>query len=365
MRSGYIPAFDGLRAIAALIVVLFHLLETFSKGPATQAINHGYLAVDFFYLLSGYILCHAYDNRWDSMSIAAFIRRRIRRLHPMVIAGSVIGVALLAFESCNAFPLLDSASWWKILMVFVLGCLLLPTPQALDIRGWDEMFSLNSPQWTLFYEYIANICYATFLRKAGKKTLAFLAFITALLVADLTLNLNLLSVYGERGEKAYTVIGGWTSTLPDAYIAMVRLSYPFLAGMLLKRLNFRVRIPGGSYLAAILLGTVLCMPRLLPETPLINGVYELVCILLVLPMILLLAQGGSIPSWLNKLCKDAGELSFPLYLIHFPFVYVQVSLFSRYPQHGFAISAICFVLILVTAWGMRELMSAFSRNCAI
>ena len=365
MKSGYIPSFDGLRVVAALIVILFHLFETFSDGPATQILNHGYLAVDFFYILSGYILCHAYDVRWDSMNLAAFASRRIRRLHPMVIAGSVIGLALLIFEPCDAFPLLGSAPWWKILTVFVLGCLLIPAPSALDIRGWDEMFCLNSPQWTLFYEYIANICYALFLRKFGKKTLAFLTLLAGLLVVDLTLNLNLLSVYGERGEKAYTVIGGWTSTLPDAYIAIVRLSYPFLAGMLIKRLDFRVHITGGPYLAAILLITVLCMPRLVPEIPLINGIYELVSILFVLPMVLLLAQSACIPSALSKLCKVAGELSFPLYLIHFPFVYVQVSLFSRYPEHGFVISAICFVMILVTTWGMRLLMSAFSQKRVI
>ena len=68
---------DGLRGVAALLVVLFHLLETYSGGPATQIINHGYLAVDFFFALSCFVIGYAYDDRRDNMSALSFFKRRL------------------------------------------------------------------------------------------------------------------------------------------------------------------------------------------------------------------------------------------------------------------------------------------------
>ena len=71
---------DGLRGVAAMIVVAFHLLETYSKGPAYQVLNHGYLAVDFFFVLSGFVIGYAYDDRWNRMSLKGFFKRRLVRL---------------------------------------------------------------------------------------------------------------------------------------------------------------------------------------------------------------------------------------------------------------------------------------------
>lgn len=82
---------DGLRGVAAMIVVAYHLFETYSAGPVHQILNHGYLAVDFFFVLSGFVIGYAYDDRWDRMSIKGFFKRRLVRLHPMVIMGTLIG----------------------------------------------------------------------------------------------------------------------------------------------------------------------------------------------------------------------------------------------------------------------------------
>ncbi len=82
---------DGLRGVAAMIVVAFHLFETYSPGSSEQIINHGYLAVDFFFVLSGFVIGYAYDDRWGSMSTWNFFKRRLIRLQPMVILGTLIG----------------------------------------------------------------------------------------------------------------------------------------------------------------------------------------------------------------------------------------------------------------------------------
>jgi peptidoglycan/LPS O-acetylase OafA/YrhL len=82
-----LPILDGLRGVAALIVVVYHI---FDSDPV-NLVNHGYLAVDFSFMLYGYVIGYAYDARWDTMSIGSFINRRLIRLRPMVVIGTIIG----------------------------------------------------------------------------------------------------------------------------------------------------------------------------------------------------------------------------------------------------------------------------------
>ena len=85
---------DGLRGVAAIMVVIYHLGEGFCTSPADLWLaNHGYLAVQFFFILSGFVLGYSYDDRWTGMTSRVFLRRRIIRLQPMVAAGVVLGVA--------------------------------------------------------------------------------------------------------------------------------------------------------------------------------------------------------------------------------------------------------------------------------
>lgn len=144
---------DGLRGVAAMIVVAFHLFETYSAGPAHQILNHGYLAVDFFFILSGFVIGYAYDNRWDRMTVWDFFKRRLIRLQPMVILGTLIGAFWFYFGGAPGFELVMQTPWWKLLLVTVLGCLMIPTPPSMDVRGWQEVNSLNGAIWSLMWEY--------------------------------------------------------------------------------------------------------------------------------------------------------------------------------------------------------------------
>ena len=85
---------NGYRGVAAITVVCFHLFEAFATSHLDQKINHGYLAVDFFFLLSGFVIGYAYDDRWKTMTVKSFLKRRLIRLHPMVIMGALIGAIL-------------------------------------------------------------------------------------------------------------------------------------------------------------------------------------------------------------------------------------------------------------------------------
>ena len=109
-----------------MLVVLYHLFETYSKGPAYQYLNHGYLAVDFFFVLSGFVIGYAYDDRWDRMTTWGFFKRRLVRLHPMLIMGTVVGACLYFFGQCEQFGLDGYAPGWKLLVAFVFGLFLIP-----------------------------------------------------------------------------------------------------------------------------------------------------------------------------------------------------------------------------------------------
>lgn len=169
---------DGLRGVAAMIVVAFHLFETYSPGSNEQILNHGYLAVDFFFVLSGFVIGYAYDDRWKSMTTWDFFKRRLIRLQPMVILGTLIGAFWFYFSAAPGFELVMRTPWWKLLLIMILGCIMFPMPPSMDIRGWKEINSLNGAQWSLLWEYIANILYVLFVRRFSKRVLAVFLFLS-------------------------------------------------------------------------------------------------------------------------------------------------------------------------------------------
>ena len=140
---------DGLRGVAALTVVIFHILETHSTSHLDLMMNHGYLAVDFFFLLSGFVIGYAYDDRWDRLTIGSFLRRRFERLQPLVVLGMTLGAIGFYFTDSTIWPLIHTVPVWKLIVVWLIGCTILPIPLSMDIRGWQEMHPLNSVGWSL------------------------------------------------------------------------------------------------------------------------------------------------------------------------------------------------------------------------
>lgn len=253
---------DGMRGVAALIVVAFHLFETYSHGPATQILNHGYLAVDFFFVLSGFVIGYAYDDRWNRMTTWAFFKRRITRLHPMVIFGALLGLALFYFGDCPMFGLIGQTPWWQAVLMFLLGCIMLPATKGMDIRGWGETYPLNGPQWSLMLEYCANILYAFVIRRFKTWLLALFVFASALMTLDLGLSLNMFGFMGDGEWAKGTFIGGWGIEGTQLYIGIARLFYPFFCGLLLSRIGRFKGVRGGFWWCSIVLALLLCAPRI-------------------------------------------------------------------------------------------------------
>ena len=109
---------DGLRGVAALMVIWYHIFEgyAFASDTMITTFNHGYLAVDFFFILSGFVIGYAYDDRWGkSLTMKDFFKRRLIRLHPMVIMGVSSGLN-------TAFPVTGFTPLLAIVAAIVASC---------------------------------------------------------------------------------------------------------------------------------------------------------------------------------------------------------------------------------------------------
>jgi len=312
------PILDGLRGVAAIIVVTFHLCEPLSTSNLDKIVNHGYLAVDFFFLLSGFVIGYAYDDRWQKMTIGSFFKRRIERLQPMVVLGMTLGAIGFYFTDSTLWPLIHTVPVWKMLLVMLIGYTILPVPLSMDIRGWEEMHPLNSVGWSLFFEYVANILYAIGIRKFSKTALSILVVIAAVALAQLAIS---------NGD----VSGGWTLNVPQVRIGITRTIYPFFAGLLLSRIVKPGQIKNAFLWCSLLIIIILYMPRIGGATNLwMNGLYESICIIIVFPMIVYLGASGIIKTQReSRICKFLGDISYPLYMVHYPLVYFYVAWISN------------------------------------
>ncbi len=307
---------DGLRGVAAVMVVIFHTFEAWNGGDAAkQIINHGYMAVDFFFLLSGFVVAYAYDDRWSRMSIADFFRRRLIRLQPMVVMGSIIGALLFYFAKGSTFPLIAQTPVWRVIVTMLIGFTLVPLTVGMDIRGWQEMHPLDGPAWSLLFEYLANIAYALGLRRLSNRWLGVLVALSAAFLVHLL-------VTGTRGD----VIGGWSITPLEMHVGFARLLFPFLTGMLLMRLHRRIHVRHAFLLCSLLLIVTFSLPRFGGSRLWINGLYEAFCIIAVFPVVVAMGAGGQIHTGLGlRACRWLGAISYPLYITHYPLIYIYTA----------------------------------------
>ena len=352
---------DGLRGVAAVLVVLFHLLETYSNGQATQFINHGYLAVDFFFVLSGFVIGYAYDDRWDKMTTWGFFKRRLVRLQPMVIMGTVVGACFYLFGQGDGFPLIGNVSGWKVLLAFVMGCLMIPCGAGMDIRGWGEMNSFNGPNWSLTWEYVGNILYALIFRRLPKIGLAILAAGAAFCTLDLCLDWNVFGLLteGHAGHR-YTVIGGWSLTAEQVYIGLTRLLYPFLIGLLISRVGKFIKVKNGFWWCSLILAVLFSIPCVGGADNILNGVYNATCILVLMPLVVMMGAGSQIKGEKSaKICNFLGEISYPLYITHYPLMYMQMNWAWSHPDapaYAHVMVCIgCFLLSIGIAYACLKL----------
>ncbi len=311
---------DGLRGVAAFLVLWYHVFEGYAfagQAPAVPNLTHGYLAVDFFFLLSGFVMGYAYDDRWHGrLTVKRFFLRRLIRLHPMVVMGAVVGVAAFVLGGCLRWDGTQTAIS-SVMLALLLQMFLLPAlpGTAADVRGNGEMFSRNGPSWSLFFEYVGNILYALFLRRLSTR---WLAVLTGILGIALTLFAALdVSGYGMLGV-------GWSLADWNLPGGVLRMLFPYALGLLLSRKFRPVKVRGAFWICSALLLTLFLAPPFANQGGLcLNALYDVACIILIFPLILWLAASGHTSDRLSTgLCRFLGDISYPLYIVHYPLMYL-------------------------------------------
>lgn len=344
---------DGLRGVAALLVVWYHVFEGFQfagNKPVIDFINHGYLAVDFFFILSGFVIGYAYDNRWGkTLTLGGFFRRRLIRLQPMVCMGALIGAASFLLSGMERWDG-THATLWLTFLAFVCGCLMLPALPGMprEVRGNGEMFPLNGPCWSLFFEYVGNIVYALFIRRLSTRLLAVLSF--ALCCA--------LAWFAVTAQSGYGSIGvGWTVDRTNILGGSLRMLCPFTMGLLLSRIFKPIHYARGAFwTSAALLLIIFHVPYIHSDGALsLNGIFEAACIIAVFPLVVWYAASGKTTDIAStRICRFLGDISYPLYIVHYPLMYAfymwliktrQYTLHETWPA---ALAAVTASIIL--AW---------------
>ena len=331
----HFKALDGMRGVAALAVVTFHFMEMAIYDYSRLFIGHGFLAVDFFFCLSGFVIGYAYDDRVGRMGVWAFLKARLIRLHPMVVFGAVLGLFALLFDPFRPHPLAQSAG--QITLMFLASIFLIPYP-AMHERGFN-LFSLNAPAWSLFWEYVGNIVYAVALFRFRPRGLRLGVILAAVVLCIV-------------GRRAGTLSGGWSGgTFWDGG---ARVAYSFAVGLLVYRTGWiwlsrwiiRSRLGFGALAVLLLLAFVM---------PYAKGgwVREAVVILFYFPLLVGLGAGARLGPRAAKLCTFAGNLSYPLYMTHYAVIWIWGNYYSsRKPDTAhLALVVTAGVLVMVgVAW---------------
>ncbi len=343
---------DGLRGVAALMVIFYHIGECFATSPVDQAINHGYLAVDFFFVLSGFVIGYAYDGRWSKgMTCGNFMLRRIIRLHPMVVIGVLFGVISFLVQGSEKWDG-TGVSIGAVMLSLLLGLFMLPSlPGTLpEVRGNGEMFPLNGPSWSLFFEYIGSIFYALFLHKLNTRRLAMFTGASGLILICLAVG---------NASGAYHIGFGWTAADNGFWYGLVRMSFSFSVGLLMTR-NFRpIKIRGAFWICAAVIVALLSVPYVGTDEPcVLNGIYDCLCTLIVFPAIVYVAASGrTTDAKSGSICEFLGRISYPVYIIHYPFMYgfyAWVWNTNPAPERIWPVVTAMVVIVVLLAWGLLK-----------
>lgn len=307
---------DGLRGVAALMVIWYHIFEGFATSPIDQHFNHGYLAVDFFFILSGFVIGYAYDDRWKTMTPKSFFKRRLIRLHPMVVLGAVLGAITFCIQGSQKWDG-SAVSLSLVMLALLIGLFLIPAVPGTgpEVRGNGEMFPLNGPTWSLFFEYIGNIMYALFIRKLSTKVLSIFVAVAAVCLAS-------FAIFNLSGAGHLGV--GWTLSDYNLLGGFLRVTFSFSAGLLMSRIFKPMKIRGAFWICSLAIIALLSIPHVGGENALWkNGIFDSICTIIIFPFLVYLgASGTTTDKKSTSVCKFLGDISYPLYVVHYPFMYL-------------------------------------------
>jgi len=279
--TGRFLTLDAMRGVAAGTVLMIHM-----GGVPATLLPGGYLAVDLFFVLSGFVLAHAYGD--GTLSFAQFITARLIRLYPLYLAGMVLGTALAVVSGVDGRSLASMA----------LNVVFLPSPFGAATVLHLDLYPFNAPSWSLFFELLANICWFALLPLLSNRALALVLAIAAALL------LTTVILFRHANGGSY-----WDSSIIGGF---GRAGWSFFAGAATYRLwraKAAVRTPPLVVLLILLV---------LFATPLPRVVFDLVATLVLFPALIWIGANCEPQPWARASFTKLGDLSYAVYALHFP-----------------------------------------------
>lgn len=320
---------DGLRGIAAFMIVFYHLSIVYGLGGPFA---RGYLFVDLFFLLSGFVLTVSTEKKLNTgIGAVEFTWARFKRLWPLVAVGA--GVAVI-----RAF-VIGMADPWTLLWWLALDLLMIPS-----LAGVGPFYRYNGPQWTLFYELIANFLHALVLKRVGNKAMLVLA-----------LAMGAWLIYTVRQHGADTM-GVNAPTWATWWNALPRVGFSYILGVWIGRKyreGFRTSsLPWWAALTVPVLG-IMAVPYL----PLGKVAGDLLFVIAFLPPMMWAVAMAQPPQALRGAMEWLGNYSLPLYCVHLTVLVWMSEVFGRTLQ----VSLLALLAAMMLSWVFSKLVSFASK----
>ncbi|MGX8010527.1 acyltransferase family protein [Mesorhizobium sp. ORM8.1] len=323
---------DAIRGVAAISVMLYHFSPFLADG---RVLPSSYLAVDLFFLLSGFVIAHAYDRKIENgMGFGTFVMIRLIRLYPLYLGGTLLGFFYLLVK--NRLMPGEYMPLSEIGMQLTTGMLFIP----LISDAYHTIFPLNPASWSLFFELIVNIAYVAVFFQLSKRVL------TGLVVVSLVL-LIIASVFAgtlDFGMTGQTIISG----LP-------RVTFSFFLGVLLCRSMARYQASLGFLRRGFWVEGAILLTLIVFAIAPAGGarvVYDLACIVVIFPAMVVT---GAIAPTMPRLAGFygwLGRISYPIYIIHTPMLMiiagagkaVSIDPFAHHPWFGIVMAGAVIVI---------------------
>lgn len=284
---------DGMRGLAALAVITDHV----HSDLMTTLLPGRYLAVDFFFVLSGFVLAHVYLDRLRSgMTLGGFMKVRLVRLYPLYIAGTLLGAGLMFINIAQGW---NDASFGQLATSLLFALFLLPCPPPLSI--WpDAPYALNGPAWSLFFELFINTIFAITARWVTPVVcLVFMALGGVLLVP---------TAFGFGQLDGGFAWSNFIAGFP-------RVTFSFFTGVWLYQIRAHDRLPALPAWAAYVL---LALVFMIPGEGVIRSLVDLVAVLVVFPLLVATSANAPAGAALLRVSTVIGVLSYGVYILHVP-----------------------------------------------
>jgi len=314
LERHHFATLDGLRGIAAFLILGLHVLSPFDLK---SWLPHAHLAVDFFFCLSGFVIAYAYEARLHStMTFREFAVARIIRLYPLILVGLLFGFFVFAGKEVRSH---EAPFRSYSLVALLLEVFLVPFP-PMHAELWPELMPYDPPAWSLFFEFVANFAYAVLVTRLTKFALSTLLVFSAFVV--------LAQAYIMDG-----VAGGniWHTFL----FGFGRVVFPFFCGVFLFRCRIDTSVTAPFKFSSISPLAILVV-FLCPVPQSINWLYEGLSVTILFPLIITAAAMDTPQQHLASAYLFLGRISYPLYVLHYPFVHAFSHLIREYSLHGIA-----------------------------